>query len=493
MESGASNGEPQTLGRSIGVLSGSALVSGLMIGSGIFSTPGLTLMLMGSAPATTLMWVLGALITFCGAASYIELGSMFTKSGGDQLYLDSAFRKPLGLIGFVFTFVCVEPASIAANAVVFGEYVFYAALGPKADITNPYIIEHLGWLERAVGLVGVTFAFGIQLFSVKWALRAQTAFTWVKMMVLGLISITGLVVLSGVTSIPRSPLWAEGFKGPTSAQQVCSTLFRVLWAYDGFKSLFFCLGELKNPRRNVIVCTASGIGMVTVLYVLTIVSYFTVISFDEAIASQEVLAGLWGLKVFGSTFGQIIIPVAVAISCLGSAAAAVFPFSRVIIETAHIGYIPLGHLWGHIHPKWGTPVYGLLLGYVLTLVYLLAPPPGEAFGLLVDIVGYPNWMFTGLVLVGLIYLRYTAPGLERPFRVWLPLTYVFITVAIFLTVFPFVPPLDGHILSKSGVPYFTAPLVAVFIMLLGIPTWYFQYYQKIQDAGGIVEDEKPTQ
>ncbi|KAJ1922778.1 hypothetical protein IWQ60_006310 [Tieghemiomyces parasiticus] len=481
---------PAQLEQSIGVVTGSALVSGLMIGSGIFSTPGLTLTLMGSAGATTIMWVLGALITFCGAASYIELGSLFTRSGGDQLYLDSCFRRPMGLIGFIFTFVfllCLEPASIAANAVVFGKYLFYAGFGPKEHIANEYVIQNLDWLHRAVGLSGLTLAFAIQLFSVKFALHCQTVFTWVKLIVLTLISISGLVILSGVTKIPVSPLWSTPFQSnhTMSAQQVCSTLFRVLWAYDGFKGLFFCLGELKNPRRNLIICTASGIGLVTVLYTLSIVSYFTVVTFEESLESQEVLAGLWGSKVFGPTFGQIIIPIAVAISCLGSTAAAVFPFTRVIIESSKLGYIPYGHLWSRIHPKWGTPVYGLFLGYFITLVFLLAPPPGEAFSLLVDVVGYPNWLFTGLTLCGLLYLRYTAPDLPRPFRVWLPLTCVFIAVSVFLSIFPFVPPVDNQIFSPSGIPYFTAPIIAIGIILLAIPSWYFQFYRKILAASDL--------
>ncbi|KAJ1650761.1 methionine permease [Dispira simplex] len=473
--------EEPKLQQTIGLVSGSALVAGLMTGSGIFSTPGLTLTLMGSPGATLIMWLLGAVITFCGAACYIELGTLFPKSGGDQLYLDSIFRNPRGLMGFLFTFIfllCVEPGSIAANATVFGEYILYATVGPKNRITNPYILDNLGWLQRAIGILGVTIAFAMSMFSVKWALRFQTAFTWLKIAVLALISVSGMVIISGVTHVPMSSLWKHPFRGTTTVQQVCSTLFRVLWAYDGFKGLNFCLGEVKNPQRNLILCSSFGTGLVTIFYSLTIVSLFAVVSMEETLASQELLAGLWGTKVFGSVFGEVVVPLAVAISCLGSTAATVFPFSRVIVEASSLGYIPYGHYWSRIHPRFGTPLLGLCLGYAVTIVYLLAPPPGEVFSMLIDIVGYPNWLFTGITITGLAYFRYIEPSLHRPFRVWLPLAFVYMVVALFLSVIPFVPPANGKVVSDHGVPYYVSPLVAVIVILLGFPTWYYQFYRQ---------------
>src|SRR5215470_13192385 len=78
----------------MGLFSGMAMVVGLMIGSGIFSTPGIILTSVGSPGLSLLVWVIGGAVTYCGALSFVELGTMLPKSGGEQAYLDYAFRKP---------------------------------------------------------------------------------------------------------------------------------------------------------------------------------------------------------------------------------------------------------------------------------------------------------------------------------------------------------------------------------------------------------------
>ncbi|KAJ1968321.1 hypothetical protein H4R34_006285, partial [Dimargaris verticillata] len=316
------------------------------------------------------------------------------------------------------------------------------------------------------------------VLSIRWSLRLQTGITWLKLATLALIAITGLVVLTGATSIPISPLWKTGFQGmPTSGQKVSSTLFRILWAYDGWRGLNLCLGELKNPRRNLVISTAGGVGIITILYCLTVMSFFTVITMEDAIESKVVLAGVWGTKAFGPAFGHVVIPIAISVSSVGAILANIFPFSRVIVEASKAGYIPCSSVWTRVHPRWNTPLASICLALALSLAYHLAPPPGDAFDLLLDITGYPNWLFVGTTIAGLVYLRYSEPKRERTFRVWLPLAFVFIAVAVFLTVFPFVPPESGKIMSDHGVPYFTPPLVAILVIALGSVTWFFRVHR----------------
>ncbi|RKP40117.1 amino acid/polyamine transporter I, partial [Dimargaris cristalligena] len=456
----------------MGVLSGTALVCGLMIGSGIFSTPANVLTLTGSAGAALLVWALGAIITLCGALSYVELGTMLPKSGGEQTYLDYAFRKPRALLAFLFCFcviVCIRPGSAAANSTVFGKYVLYAGYGPRATITNAYVSAHFDWLARALGVTCLTLIAILNCVSVKWALRVHNVLTWIKLMTLLLISLTGLVILFGGTHVARSDLWGQGFRGTTtSMNQYSRALYSALWAYDGWNNLNYSLGELKRPRRNLPICVVGGVSLTAGLYLLTNVAYFSVISLADAHDSKEVLAGRWGDLVFGTTFGRIIIPLAIAISCAGSVSAMMFTISRIILVAAQAGYMPYGERLVTLSERFGTPYRGVLLQWALSLIYMLAPPPGNVFEFLVDMQSYPTWVFYGISLVGLIYLRWKDPGKLRPFRVWLPIPIIFILATVFLSIFPFVPPTSP---PDSGIPYFLSALMGLVYMLLGIPVW----------------------
>jgi amino acid transporter len=113
----------------------------------------------------------------------------------------------------------------------------------------------------------------------------------------------------------------------------------------------------------------------------------------------------------------------------------------------------------------------LVLNMIMTLILMLAPPPGNIYRFLIDLAGYPEWIFYGISVVGLLYLRFTEPNTPRPFKsYWIP-NLIFIAVCIFLTVFPFVPPKNYQSLE---IPYWLYPTIGVAWVLLCIPWWYVQ-------------------
>jgi amino acid transporter len=78
--------------RHLTLLPSVALVTGMIIGSGIFSSPGVIVALTGSVGASLVVWVVGGLLAWTGAASYAELGAAIPLDGGSQVYLSYAVR-----------------------------------------------------------------------------------------------------------------------------------------------------------------------------------------------------------------------------------------------------------------------------------------------------------------------------------------------------------------------------------------------------------------
>ena len=104
--------------RELGLLDGTMLVAGSMIGSGIFIVSSDMVRQVGSAGWLTLIWIISSLITMIAAVSYGELSAMFPKAGGQYVYLKESYNKLIAfLYGWSF-FAVIQTGTIAAVGVV---------------------------------------------------------------------------------------------------------------------------------------------------------------------------------------------------------------------------------------------------------------------------------------------------------------------------------------------------------------------------------------
>ncbi|KAI9598203.1 amino acid permease-domain-containing protein [Syncephalis fuscata] len=369
----------------MGIPSGISIVIGMIIGSGIFSTPGFVWQLVGSPGMALIMWVVGGFVSYLGTLCYVELGTMLPKSGGEQAYLAYAFKRPRELFSFLFcwcTIICIQPNCVSANAVVFGSYILYAIYGAPSELPDNSLKQNYDWYSRGIGLFIATAITLVCIVSTKWALRMQNGITFVKIITLLVFAITGVVILAGgAPSIPNAGNWDKMFEGTsTDVSNYANAMFSVFWAFGGWNALNFCVGELKNPN---------------------------------------ILAGTFSNIVFGHYFGRVGLPILIAICTYGTLAATIFTASRVIHIAAKENYFPFARFFSQVNTNYGTPVNALLFNWVISVVFMIAPPPGKAFDFLITMSGYPQSLFFGFTVAGLIVLRKTEPEKERPFRVWL--------------------------------------------------------------------------
>lgn len=107
--------------RELGLLDGTMLVVGSMIGSGIFIVSADIARQVGSAGWLTLIWLISGLITIILAVSYGELSAMFPKAGGQYVYLKEAYNKLIAfLYGWSF-FAVIQTGTIATGGSSFFE------------------------------------------------------------------------------------------------------------------------------------------------------------------------------------------------------------------------------------------------------------------------------------------------------------------------------------------------------------------------------------
>ena len=124
-----------TLRKELNLISGTAVVVGLMIGSGIFITPSSILSHSQSFGLTLVLWVVGGLVALVGGLCFCELGVLIKKSGSTYTFIREGYsfrgQKPwMSMIGLLLSFLNIwsstaisQPAAIAIALLTFGRYV----------------------------------------------------------------------------------------------------------------------------------------------------------------------------------------------------------------------------------------------------------------------------------------------------------------------------------------------------------------------------------
>ncbi|KAL9578758.1 MAG: hypothetical protein Q9212_005518, partial [Teloschistes hypoglaucus] len=432
--------------KSITYLNGLSLIVGLIIGSGIFSSPAQITTNAGSPGASLIVWLVAGILAWTGAASYAELGGAIPLNGGAQVYLSKIFGD---LFGFLFTWCSVfvlKPGSAAIIAIIFGEYVV-RAFAPTSTSADPLPNTSTStiWIMKGISLLALTAVTALNCISTKLATRMGDIFMFFKFLALLAIAITGLVVAltnHTLTSYPPSNEWkTESWLAGTSTNPSswAVALYAGLWAFDGWDNTNFVLGEFRNPARDLPRVIHTAMPLVIVSYLLATLSYTLVLP-AKTIASSNTIAVTFGARVFGPT-GALILALIVSASCLGALNATSFTSGRLVYAAAKEGYFPSifgtvgmpGSEPKRLHPSSTskttsflsrtlskcmgdsigfTPIPALVFNALLTAAYVLV---GE-FGTLITFYGVAGYSFYFLTVLGLIVLRVKEPHLERPYR-----------------------------------------------------------------------------
>ena len=121
------------LKRQIGLFDAVMLISGDMIGTGIFISTGVIAAQVLSPGGVLLVWILAGLLALTGALSCAELSASLPYAGGDYNYIREAYGKLMGFLSGWSSFLVTFSGAIAFLAVIFNEYMsfFFPVLGSK--------------------------------------------------------------------------------------------------------------------------------------------------------------------------------------------------------------------------------------------------------------------------------------------------------------------------------------------------------------------------
>src|SRR5688500_20290698 len=94
----------------------------MVIGAGIFKAPAVVAANAGSNFEFIAAWVLGGVVSLCGALVYVELAARHPEAGGEYAFLSRGMGRGVAFVFAWSRMTVIQTGAIAAVAFVLGDY-----------------------------------------------------------------------------------------------------------------------------------------------------------------------------------------------------------------------------------------------------------------------------------------------------------------------------------------------------------------------------------
>jgi APA family basic amino acid/polyamine antiporter len=443
--------------KGLGLIDSTTLVMGSMIGSGIFIVAADIARQVNSPGLLMMTWFITAAMTLIAALSYGELAAAMPHAGGQYVYLREAFGPMWGFLYGWTLFLVIQTGTIAAVAVAFAKYT--GIFVPWVSAEN-YLFGRGRFGLNTQELLAI---FVVLLLSwsntrgIRTGAAVQNVFTFAKVAaLLGLIGFGFLVSTSAPAAQSNfTGFWRNSGWNFNAVRLVGVAMVGALFSSDAWNNVTFTAGEVRNPRRNLPLSLALGVGLVSALYISCNFVYLRLLPWDAIQhAAEDRVATAAAAGIFGPVAVQLM-AAAIMISTFGCNNGLILAGARVSYAMAKDGLF--FQRAARVDPVHHTPRFALLVQCIWTVLLILS----GSYSDLLDYVIFAALLFYILTISGLFVLRRTQPNLERPYRAFgypvLPALYIAIAIVI-------------EILLLLYKPNYTWP--GLIIVMLGLPVYF---------------------
>jgi APA family basic amino acid/polyamine antiporter len=453
-------GNQRSLVRTLGLGYVVIFVIANIIGSGVYKKIAPMANELHSSIWILVVWIVGGIITLFGALSNAEIAGLLADTGGDFVYLKKIYNRFFSFLYGWSLFAVIQTATISSLA-----YVFTQSL--NSIITLPDVLPSL----HNLSIGGVFFPFqdfGIKLTAILLILfltflnmTGLKGGAWISRAILFLVGAGLLViVIFGLSNSADKPAnymdVRELTNGTVTISSFYTAMLAAFWAYQGWVSVGFIGGEIKNANKNIPKGIAIGVFIVIAVYLLVNVTYLSLLSIPELVQVHEAgnqIAAVEAVRSFWGTSGVLFISVLILFTTLGCLHASLITGARPYYAMSREGlfFSGLGKLNKH-----NVPSNSLLWQGIWASVLVLS----GTFDQLTDMLIFAVYIFYGATAMGVFILRRRMPDAHRPYKVWgypvVPAIFVLFCVGLFCNTIITRPreAAIGLILILTGIPVY---------------------------------------
>lgn len=422
----------------LSVSDGIVLICGMVIGAGIFKAPSIVAGNSSGAAEFLGAWVLGGVISLCGALVYAELATRHPDTGGEYAFLSRGMGRGVAFVFAWARMTVIQTGAIAAVAFVLGDYASeIVRLGAKSSA----IYATIGVVAlTALNVAGTLESKGLQKI-MQYLLFAGLAV---------------LVIAGFMAGAPAKPAAAGG------GGSFGLAMIFVLLTFGGWNEAAYLSGEVRDARRNMIRILLYGILAVTAVYLLVNVAYLAALGLAGVKESKAVAADVARLAL--GEKGAILIALVVCLAALTTMNAAIFTGARTTYAMGRdFSFFSKLGAW---RESGSTPANALLVQGAITLVLVIASAvTPDGFSAMVAYTSPVFWTF--FLLTALTLFVFRRKGGNAPFRVPLypivPIAFCAACVYMLYSSINYV---------RFAVEFGVAVFAGLVIMVLGIPLYF---------------------
>ena len=349
----------ETLKRKYGLLTGIAMVVGIVIGSGIFFKAPVVLVNTGGKLSLALIaWATAGIIMVISAFCFAIMATRVQKVNGVVDYIEVATNEKAGYtMGWYFSAV-YYPILVGTLGFVTMSY-FYTLCGYEGIRESWHF-----WLATA-GLI--TLSFILNTVAPRIAGYYQVSTTFIKLVPIFFIAIIGSVMgfINGNT--------VEAFNsigvGVDIKNDFGGAILATVFAYEGWVVATSINAEIKNAKKNLPIALVVGAVIVLLCYLLYYIGLSSLIPNTNDIIKYGNNAPIKALNdVFG--IGEFLFNLLVMISCLGTLNGLTIGCSRGMYSLAYRNQGIMPDKVKKVHPKFNMSIISSLIGYLISLFFL---------------------------------------------------------------------------------------------------------------------------
>ncbi len=244
-----------------------SIIIGIVVGTSIFRSPPIIFKNVPNPAWAMTLWVVGGLVSWCGAVCYAELATTYPRDGGDYEYLSRALGRWCGFLFAWAQLTVIISGNIGAMAYVFADYG--ARIWPAWK-------DHTVW----AALAPIVILTIVNLNGIVAGKSTQNLLSVLK--VLGLTAIA----IAGLSAISAPPPQVVGTAVQPRPINLGLALVFVLYAFGGWVHAPYVASEVRNPNHNLPRALIFSLLGITLIYLAVNASYLAVLGFDGARSTQ---------------------------------------------------------------------------------------------------------------------------------------------------------------------------------------------------------------